>query len=200
MLQARHVYLDTEGFELGTAVGKLSIVQLGLPSALAPRAVDVFLVDVLALPAAALRGLWAVLEDASLVKVVWDGKQDFSELLHAEGVELAGVLDLQIAELLGRVRASDRLKAQGTAAVEHRAGWVWSLGGMKRAVDEFKAFAPEERDGAEKRASPRFPPLIPAAGWPPRGATLTCSPALQSSTRSAPSSTRAGRRPGSTGR
>jgi hypothetical protein len=67
------------------------------------------------------------------------------------------VLDLQVAELLGRVRASEALLLKGSQSAEHLPGWVWSLSGMKRAVDEFEAFAVDERNDAEKRAAQSFP-------------------------------------------
>lgn len=51
------------------------------------------------------------------------------------------------------MRSSDALRVQGKMGAEHRPGWVWSLGGMKRAVDDFQGFAKAERDEAEKRAS-----------------------------------------------
>jgi hypothetical protein len=86
VLKQRHIFFDSEGYELGTTVGKLSVVQLGLTSPTASRGVDVFLIDILALSApdvspSVLRGLWDVLEDGErVVKIGWDLKQDWAEL------------------------------------------------------------------------------------------------------------------------
>lgn len=189
VIKRRHIFFDSEGYELGTSVGKLSIIQLGLP--IGPSAeVDVFLVDVLALSApdisaSVLRGMWDVLEDDRFIKVGWDLKGDWAELFRASfashsdccatetpftnppettppfdfltdshSVDMTGVLDLQVAELLGRVRASEALRDAGREGMmEHRPGWVWSLGGMKRAVDDFQALGTVEREDAEKRES-----------------------------------------------
>lgn len=155
LIQRRLLYFDTEGYELGTTIGRLSMIQLGLPAPDASHGVAVYLVDVLALASPGstiLRGLWDVLEDESFLKCAWDAKQDFAELYHGHGVALRGVLDLQIAELLGRVRGAELDKREGKMSSVDRSGWVWGLGGMKRAVDDFEAFSSKERDEAEQRA------------------------------------------------
>lgn len=111
VLKRRHIFFDSEGYELGTTVGKLALIQLGLPNPAAERAVDVFLIDVLALSAPdvspeALRGLWDVLEDNKrVVKIGWDLKQDWAELFRACGRP----------PFLLLLRAADRTLPWGTA-------------------------------------------------------------------------------------
>jgi len=108
------IYLDCEGYSLGDVGGKLGLIQLGFGD-------KVYLVDVLTLPfsTSALKGL---LESPSFTKVMWDGRQDYIELLQGHGIELKGVLDLQLVEVQQR-----RLPG--------RIGYV-GLRGMSRAFSE----------------------------------------------------------------
>jgi len=95
------VYLDCEGTQLGTQGGSLSILSIGL----VPPDDDelaIYLVDVVVLSAAELLPLFKILRSAMPIKVVWDGRMDWSELYHGYGVDTAGLRDLQIADIVSR--------------------------------------------------------------------------------------------------
>lgn len=108
------IYLDCEGNSLGDIGGKLGLIQLGFGD-------KVYLVDVLALPSSTL-ALKELLESLSFTKVMWDGRQDYIELLQGHRIELKGVLDLQLVEVQNR-RPPGRI------------GYV-GLRGMSRAFSE----------------------------------------------------------------
>jgi len=80
------ILLDTEGRDLGSPNGRLSLIQLGLGT-------TTYLVDALSYPAA-IPKLKRYLESPHLRKYVWDGRSDYSELQHGHGVTLKGVVDL----------------------------------------------------------------------------------------------------------
>ncbi|KZS87955.1 hypothetical protein SISNIDRAFT_279833 [Sistotremastrum niveocremeum HHB9708] len=100
--------LDCEAKDLGSIGGQLSLLNLGIASSLSTSKPctepnhPIFLIDVLAFTKAELRPLYDFLEDPSVLKVVFDGRQDFSELWHGEGVELKNVIDLQLADITSR--------------------------------------------------------------------------------------------------
>lgn len=99
ILRSRGTFaFDTEGRELGTTEGALSVVSFRTFNA------ETFLVDVLAFTDEQLQPLFAVLADETVTKLVWDGRMDASELLHGHGVQLRGALDLQVADIAARRR------------------------------------------------------------------------------------------------
>jgi len=85
------IFLDCEGRELGSRNGKLSLIQIGVDG-------SIYLVDVI-LFSDAIAMLKEYLEDPNLVKYVWDGRSDYSELRHGHGVTLKGLIDLQLVYL-----------------------------------------------------------------------------------------------------
>ena len=103
-----YIFLDCEGRDLGTKTGALGLLQLGTPDA-----ARIFLIDVPALVGdASLVQIFSLLKDKNLVKVVWDGRMDDSELLFGHQVKMAGVLDLQIVDIVSRrERAGNRERA-----------------------------------------------------------------------------------------
>ncbi|KZS87962.1 hypothetical protein SISNIDRAFT_418863 [Sistotremastrum niveocremeum HHB9708] len=106
--RAAAIILDCEAHNIGYVGGQLSIISLGIADSLPssdPRLhpyQPVFIVDVLAFSKAQLRPFYDILEDGSIVKVVFGGRHDFSELYHGQGVDLRGVVDLQIADVVSR--------------------------------------------------------------------------------------------------
>ncbi|KAM5539782.1 hypothetical protein V8D89_006595 [Ganoderma adspersum] len=101
---SRHdtVILDCEGRELGMPSGALSLIAIGDSTAS-----HIFLFDTLALPDRRhplMSPLFALLRRPDIVKVVWDGRADFSEIAETYGVCMEGVLDLQLAEIAQRAR------------------------------------------------------------------------------------------------
>ena len=108
---SRHdtVILDCEGRELGMPGGALSLIAIGDSTAS-----HIFLFDVLALSNRwnpLLLPLFALLRRPDIVKVVWDGRADFSEIAETYGVCMESVLDLQLAEVAQRARRPHSMKA-----------------------------------------------------------------------------------------
>ena len=85
------IFLDCKGRDLGRMNGKLGLVQIGI-------AEHVYLVDVIAYPESLLT-LKDILENPKIEKVVWDGRNDYSELWHGHGINMKPVLDLQLIHI-----------------------------------------------------------------------------------------------------
>ncbi|KZV88297.1 ribonuclease H-like protein [Exidia glandulosa HHB12029] len=109
---ASHIFLDCEGHNLGAVGGSLSLVNLAAADG------PVYVVDVLA-PAfncdegrEVLDVMFDVLKDAAVKKVMFDGRMDASEFMHGYGVEMSGVLDLQLADIVSRGLRGERQKQQ----------------------------------------------------------------------------------------
>lgn len=98
--ESLYLIIDCEGQEIGRASGNLSIVSIATA-----RAERIFLIDVPAL--LALRSgsfnpfqpLSHILTSGDIHKVVWDGRADWLALRDTCQIVLAGVLDLQLADL-----------------------------------------------------------------------------------------------------
>ena len=97
---SEYLVLDCEGKSIGTRDGALSIICIGTA-----RTEHVFAFDTLALTRTepAMTPLLDLLKSERVRKVVWDGRQDFLEILDNYGVCLGAVLDLQLAEVTSRV-------------------------------------------------------------------------------------------------
>lgn len=95
---APYVLVDCEGGDLSGP----SLVQLGTP-----HAESVFLFDLYALrdprDQDSHAHLASVLADLGVVKVLWDGRGDYWELLAACGVRITPTLDLQLVDIYSRV-------------------------------------------------------------------------------------------------
>lgn len=86
-----HVILDCEGRALGRMGGNLGLVQLGIDNV-------VYLIDVVSLPKS-LDNLKLLLENPQILKIVWDGRSDYTELRLGHDISLRGVLDLQLVQV-----------------------------------------------------------------------------------------------------
>ena len=101
---SEYVILDCEGRELGTRAGALSLVCLG-----DPEGRNVFIFDILSLPPEALQLLFSEVLDTvdsdstkRKIKVVWDGRMDYSELFFGHNYSLDHTLDLQLIDVSTR--------------------------------------------------------------------------------------------------
>ncbi|KAL0958074.1 hypothetical protein HGRIS_000252 [Hohenbuehelia grisea] len=123
---APHIVLDLEGRDLGAEGGHLSILTV--------RANDqTFIFDAVVLSGAAMKPLFAVLAADQPAKIMYDGRRDWCELYHAYGVEIGGVLDMQIADITSRsVRRETR---QGQL---ERLIWPLPRGIVMKRSDVFK--------------------------------------------------------------
>ena len=91
--------LDCEGINLGERGGSLSLITLRTTS---PSSAQTYLIDVVRLSPSALHPIFTLLRSSSVLKIVFDGRMDFSALYHGHGVELQGVLDLQLVDVASR--------------------------------------------------------------------------------------------------
>lgn len=91
------LFIDCEGRDLGSAGGKLSLLSVGTP-----RDKQIYVFDVLNLSSQTLQPLFNILAGTNVLKIVWSGRMDFSELFFGHGVELRNVLDLQIVDVSSR--------------------------------------------------------------------------------------------------
>lgn len=98
-----YIFLDCEGRDLGTKDGALGLMQLGTPNA-----TRIFLIDVTVLDNAVLAPIYSLLTNKRLMKIVWDGRMDDSELLFGQHVKMAGVLDLQIVDIVSRQKRLEK--------------------------------------------------------------------------------------------
>ncbi|KAH9886318.1 ribonuclease H-like domain-containing protein [Cubamyces lactineus] len=101
--------IDCEAHDLGRPGGTLSLLSISDIGA-----AHIFLIDVLSLTSPshpALAALLSLLADPRITKVFWDGRSDALELLLVFGTKVAGVLDMQLVDVLARTR-DDRPEAQ----------------------------------------------------------------------------------------
>lgn len=91
--------LDCEGVNLGRQDGSLSLIILRTTY---PSSAQTYLVDVVSLSPSALDHVFNLLRSSNVLKIVFDGRMDFSALYHGHGVELQGVLDLQLVDVASR--------------------------------------------------------------------------------------------------
>jgi len=104
--------VDCEGDKLGKVGGKLSLILVGRQ---ASDPFHVYIVDVRALddghPNGVLHSLFFILQSERTVKIVYDGRMDYSQLYHEYGVTLRNVVDLTLADVASRIGgAEERLK------------------------------------------------------------------------------------------
>ncbi|KZT25954.1 hypothetical protein NEOLEDRAFT_1113821 [Neolentinus lepideus HHB14362 ss-1] len=97
--RSRTLILDCEGLDIGMQGGALSLICLGTVDAHA-----IFVFDVLMLRdnSVNVNPLLRLLLREEVTKVTWDGRMDFLEIQDTYGVEMTGVLDLQLAEVMSR--------------------------------------------------------------------------------------------------
>ena len=115
-----HIYVDCEGNDLGCPEGRLGLVQVGVET-------DIYLIDVIKYEKG-ISALKNILENQKLVKVMWDARNDFSELWHGHQIHLQPVLDLQLLRIY--VRESWRIGSRG---------WI-KLEGMGRVFSDLNVY------------------------------------------------------------
>ncbi|KAF9467848.1 ribonuclease H-like domain-containing protein [Collybia nuda] len=93
---ASSLIMDCEARNLGNQGGVLSIISLR-----STTSTDIFLIDVVRLNGS-LSPLFHLLESTEVVKIMFDGRMDFSALYHEFGIHLKNVLDLQLADIYSR--------------------------------------------------------------------------------------------------
>ena len=142
--RAPHVFLDCEGRDLGCVGGALSIISLGTPQG------SIYLVDVLAfqqppLTFDDLNPILSILKGTDVMKIIWDGRNDYLELQETLGVNIEYVLDLQLVDIRSReIRglkperlrrlARRHMKVSDIRAIEHQG--LHALSGMNQAIKE----------------------------------------------------------------
>lgn len=75
-----------------------------------------------------------------MIKVMWDCRSDWTEIRASYGVEMKGVLDLQLAEMRARMRSEGGKPG----------GWIWCVSGMQRSSVEYRVFGYEDKASSEK--------------------------------------------------
>ncbi|KZO93008.1 hypothetical protein CALVIDRAFT_519588 [Calocera viscosa TUFC12733] len=98
LCQVEYLILDCEGRNLGREDGVLSLVCVGTPYD------DVYVFDAVTLRrgTATMDALLDLLSNKAVIKIMWDGRMDYLEILLTFGIHIDGVLDLQIAEVVSR--------------------------------------------------------------------------------------------------
>jgi exonuclease 3'-5' domain-containing protein 1 len=148
------VILNCKGKDLGCYRGRLSLISLGTS---ADGSKDsIFLIDVTRLKQQNLNLLLDFLRDPLLTKVVFDGQLDFSELYHTYGVDLEGVLDLQLADIESRQgetcqslqlsRLSPHLSSRDASAAPAHYTMIHRLYGLRKCArtTELRRRAPKK--------------------------------------------------------
>ncbi|TCD69771.1 hypothetical protein EIP91_006307 [Steccherinum ochraceum] len=108
--RSSHLILDCEGQSIGSPEGILSLISVGTAGSK-----EIFVLDVLRLHDRThplLRPFLLLLQNPTVLKIVWDGRMDFAEILATYGVPLRGLLDLQIAEVVSRAGAREEQEYQ----------------------------------------------------------------------------------------
>ncbi|GLB41423.1 putative 3'-5' exonuclease [Lyophyllum shimeji] len=144
---------DCEGHNLGRLNGSLSLLTFRtmFPS---PDATNTtFIIDALTLPASSLLPIFSLLESDTVLKVVFDGRMDFSCLLHQHAVRLQHVLDLQLVDIASRARRGEGEHAQ-MARLARVVSWadlaanrgayrsIHRLAGLRPCAEEHKVAIP----------------------------------------------------------
>eukprot|EP00929_Paragymnodinium_shiwhaense_P112242 TRINITY_DN80508_c0_g1_i1.p1 TRINITY_DN80508_c0_g1~~TRINITY_DN80508_c0_g1_i1.p1 ORF type:complete len:394 (+),score=22.97 TRINITY_DN80508_c0_g1_i1:68-1249(+) len=132
------ISLDCEGKDLGRD-GVLSLVQAASPGA-------AYIFDVHATGGAAFDwGLRSLLEDPSLMKLMFDCRNDADALQHLHNVHLRGVRDLQLLEVMTRDDTVAQQRTRLHACLYRRSvegqpqlyEKVHKLSGLSECLDEF---------------------------------------------------------------
>lgn len=99
---SKTVFVDSEGVDLGVRGGTLSVLSIGAIPQHSPQRLHIYLIDVASIPFKHLRPVFDLLASSDVIKVVWDGRMDYSALYHDHGVRMRNVIDLQIVDILSR--------------------------------------------------------------------------------------------------
>ena len=98
--------VDCEGRNIGMPGGALSVIAVG-----DYEASRIFLFDVLALSDKyhpLLAPLLSLLRRPDITKLLWDGRADSFEIAETYGVQMGGVLDIQLVEVVQRGRRKSK--------------------------------------------------------------------------------------------
>ncbi|KAJ3967574.1 ribonuclease H-like domain-containing protein [Lentinula raphanica] len=130
------IVLDCEGLNLGTLNGQLSLLSLRplFPSPSTPSQNYIF--DFLSLPSTLLPPLFTLLSSPSILKIVFDGRMDFSALYHGYRVELVNVLDLQLVDVASRFMRGESADCRGKHRKRLGGCFGYGVVGRERAVFE----------------------------------------------------------------
>lgn len=148
--------LDCEGDRLGVAGGTLSLILIGCATSL--ESFHPFLIDVLAFSREELLPLLHILRSNHVVKIMFDGRMDYSALHHEYNIPLQNVLDLQLADLMYRLlwKESDEERMQRLSPFIPDCAWrsdramyqnIFRLSGLKECVRLHMLQAPPKGDG-----------------------------------------------------
>lgn len=144
---------DCEGQSLGTRGGSLSLLSFRAIVASASSSNKTYIIDAVRLSTQDLRPIFDILESNEVLKVVFDGRMDYSCLYHDHGVQMRRVLDLQLADIKSRTTRGEgeaerlgrlgRLIPGGDLAVNHnRYMAIHKLGGLRQCAEEHKVTLP----------------------------------------------------------
>ncbi|TDL16874.1 hypothetical protein BD410DRAFT_590104 [Rickenella mellea] len=148
---AAYIIIDCEGKELGTTEGDISLISLGTPNA-----EQIYLIDAVALDRNTLKPVLDLISGEEKMKIVWDGRNDYSELYHGLGAPICNVLDLQIADLMSRMMRGEneerRIKRLASRYLSHFAigrmqcDGVHALNGLGVALQEHHIIGSSGKD------------------------------------------------------
>jgi exonuclease 3'-5' domain-containing protein 1 len=109
----RYIAFDCEGVCLGTVGGKLSLLTLcGIPASQSDHPPLVYIIDTMAFNDGELQPLFGILRSQEYTKVMFDGRMDWTELFYRHSVEIAHVLDLQLADVDSRKQRGETGRQQ----------------------------------------------------------------------------------------
>jgi exonuclease 3'-5' domain-containing protein 1 len=96
--------LDCEALRLGERGGSLSLITLRTTE---PSPIRTYIIDAVRLPRSALQPIFDILSSPNVLKVVFDGRMDYSAIYHGYEVELKNVLDIQLVDVASRQRRGE---------------------------------------------------------------------------------------------
>ncbi|KAJ3972710.1 ribonuclease H-like domain-containing protein, partial [Lentinula raphanica] len=127
--------VDCEGLDLGRQNGRLSLLSIRSIPPLPNPSIN-YIFDFLSLPSSLLQPLFALLSSSSVLKIVFDGRMDYSALYHEYGVVMENVLDLQLVDVASRYVRGERPECTG----QHRSRLAACFGyaSIRREKEVFK--------------------------------------------------------------
>ncbi|KAK0494076.1 ribonuclease H-like domain-containing protein [Armillaria luteobubalina] len=94
-----HLVVDCEGDQLGCKGGRLSLLTIRPAS---DDSVPTYIFDLLSLKRRNMRRVFDLLRFSFCIKIVFDGRMDYSALWHEYNIAIFGVIDMQLADLHSR--------------------------------------------------------------------------------------------------
>lgn len=144
--------IDCEGLDLGRDPGQLSLLTIGTVPTDKTSSPLVFVFDILRLSTESLQPIFGLLSSPTYTKIVFDGRMDYAALYHEHGVELVGVLDLQLAAIQSPINTYAMLvKFMGPVMAEKKRDYkkVRMLPGLGYCISVCKVSS-ERGDGKVK--------------------------------------------------